>query len=156
MVGLGVSSPLHISVPLQLVPNESGYSVSIALDGMQSGSCGWRLVGLAYSVDGEGRDPEYPGPIREALINMGSSQSVDYDLNIWCVKVPELSAGVSEYCGALGILNEHFSDRVPNRLLNSIPTDEQGLNTPQEVGPRAKTITVRFHDLDNDAALSAP
>jgi len=146
-VGLGASSQLYVSMPLQLVTSQGEYRGDVAFDAFQPGSCNWSFSDISYA-EGPGSDPS--GASKRELVSVGGSRSSHYSLDIWCIKVRKLDQKHPERCSSLRILNMDFADLVLDSLLRATPVDEQGLNTPTTINLETESIDVRFHDLDAD------
>jgi hypothetical protein len=146
-VGLAVTAPYFLAVPLELARDGESLSGSVVVDRYQPGRCQWSFLGIRYLI-------EDGWPPYNSLANYTNhrSDASEYRLDVWCMKDPKASnRSYPEECSRLSMF-----PAVAARpdIIASIPAGEQGDSVPAAIGPDARSITVRFHDLD--AILHAP
>jgi hypothetical protein len=147
-VGLGVSSPLSLSVPIDLTRSGDSYRGTFAIDWFQPGRCDWGFQGLGYALQNawpQGGAIAFIGG-RSAGQGEGIS-AVEMRVDVWCVKDPKAPDPVHpERCAGLQQIKNGFS--VPD-IVSRIPPAERGDNVPVTLTSDIRVLTVHFHDLDD-------
>lgn len=141
-VGLAVTVPLYLGIPLQLTSSGESYRGQFAIDQFNPGGCDWSFVGVGSSVKGS---------VGGAAVVSHDGRSfgvADVHLDIWCVKIPHpVDPKLPEICGNLSSL-ESFQGAVSPQFVTTVPANERGSGSATFIGLNAETITVRFHDID--------
>jgi hypothetical protein len=140
-VGLGVSAPYSVSLPLQLDRVGDSYQGRLAIDRFMPGSCGWRFVGVWYSAEvREVHDHE--------LIMYGTQVSRSLQIDVWCMDFPKATERPAKVCEGLDVLSRDFQDVIPPGLLKTIPNDQRAHGPPARIGSDSSVVEITFHDLD--------
>jgi hypothetical protein len=136
-VGLGVTAPFGVDLPLHLTRDGDTYHGSVAVDAFLPGNCNWRMAFIRYQ---EARDyGDYA-----ALVQFGFPLQEAHQLHIWCVKDQRSSDPAHpERCGSPFVL----TDVIRAEFENEIPL-EQRRNARMDTSASAQNISVAFHDFN--------
>ena len=141
-VGLGGTFTVGLGLPFELAHSGESYRGDVVIDRFEPGSCGWQFGAIGFhtenptgfgdliaSYDGRADDPE------------------SHELDIWCVKRPDKFPENPEMCGSLSFLAKGLRI-IPPEFLGTVPEGERNNDGPVPLGPKTRSILVRFHDLD--------
>jgi hypothetical protein len=141
-VGLAVSAPIGLNIPIQLSGSGESYRGTVVVDQFEPGMCGWQFAGVGFTSE----KPSSEG----ALIARYDGRKDDpqgYTLDIWCKNAARQNPQRPEFCFSLKFL-ETFPGLIAPDLVASVPERERDNAGPARIGPNTRSITVLFHDLD--------
>ena len=141
-IGVAVTATVSLGLPLELSRSGEVYRGDVVIDRFEPGSCGWQFGGIAFNTE----NPPSVGDLIATYDGRADDQE-SYELDIWCIKLPEENAAKPEVCDSLSYLFKGPKVISPE-FFASVPEGERDNGGPAPIGPKTQSILVRFHDLD--------
>ncbi len=139
-IGLAVTAPFYVNIPVRMVAQGSLYSGNVEVDKFEPGRCEWTFSGISYSTV----SPLSYGGVLVRFKETERSHAVTLD--IWCI-MAGIDPKAPELCGGLHFLSA-IRNLVSPEFVASIPQSERD-DTEADIGPETTSIIVRFHDLNS-------
>jgi hypothetical protein len=150
-VGMGVTAPYSLTVPLRLRGEGEFRKGDIAVDAYLPGRCGWHFAGIRYLVPKMWPQSDTLASYQEEVARPDSHPA--YQVDVWCMKDRRASdQKLPERCMGWWMLNS--GGWVKPDFGRSVSVTNRGLGPPLKITADMKKIEVRFHDVDS--MLSSP
>jgi hypothetical protein len=143
--GLETSVPVYVDLRMQLVKAGDTYRGTVVLDRFAPGSCNWAFAGISVLSD----NPPSHGTQLAAVFQDDGGTAPDYHLDEWCTSAPAFDPQRPEICLSLNAL-QRLKIQISPDFIKTVPLTERDDGRPVHVGPNTRTITVKFHDLDDE------
>lgn len=141
--GPGLSAPVFVDVPMQLVRTGDTWRGTVVLDRFAPGGCNWAFAGISVLS----ANPPSNGTQLATGYQDGGGTLPDYHLDEWCISAPRFDPHCPEICLSLSAL-QHLKIGIPPDFMKTVAPAERDDGRAVHIGPNTRTITVKFHDLD--------